>query len=221
MVINSFNSISNFNTNTEILIVGTMTPPNGIKNVYFYSSKYNNLYNKLDKIYNSLFNGKQVISESFVTLKNELMEKEVVEKSLIINNIQTKIEDKHFAFFDVIKSCERRYEQSYLDKDLINITYDKETYFKNKKNLKLIIFTSKNAMVLFNKYIDPDNNILTTKLNIFRRKDNTDKVIKVIKKKVYIKKYIDNLKNLITSNQWYLRRLIWEQLMQFFMLKKY
>lgn len=201
MVINSFNSISNFNTNTEILIVGTMTPPNGIKNGYFYSSKYNNLYNKLDKIYNSLFNGKQVISESFVTLKNELMEKEVVEKSLIINNIQTKIEDKHFAFFDVIKSCERRYEQSYLDKDLINITYDKETYFKNKKNLKLIIFTSKNAMVLFNKYIDPDNNILTTKLNIFRRKDNTDKVIKVIKKKVYIKKYIDNLKNLITSNQ--------------------
>lgn len=178
-----------------------MTPPNGIKNGYFYSSKYNNLYNKLDKIYNSLFNGKQVISESFVTLKNELMEKEVVEKSLIINNIQTKIEDKHFAFFDVIKSCERRYEQSYLDKDLINITYDKETYFKNKKNLKLIIFTSKNAMVLFNKYIDPDNNILTTKLNIFRRKDNTDKVIKVIKKKVYIKKYIDNLKNLITSNQ--------------------
>ena len=200
MVINSFNSISNFNTNTEILIVGTMTPPNGIKNGYFYSSKYNNLYNKLDKIYNSLFNGKQVISESFVTLKKELTEKEV-EKPLIINKIITKLEDKHFAFFDVIKSCERRYEGSYLDKDLINITFDKEIYFKNKNNLKLIIFTSKNAMVWFNKYIDPDNNILTTKLNIFRRKDNTNEVIKVIKKKVYIKKYIDNLKNLITSNQ--------------------
>lgn len=200
MLINSFNSLSNFNINTEILIVGTMTPPNGIENGYFYSSIHNNLYSKLDKIYNSLFNEKQMVIESFVTLKKELIEKEGKDKELIINKIKTKMEDKHFAFFDVIKSCERRYEQSYLDKDLINISYDKETYFKNKNNLKLIIFTSKNAMVWFNKYIDPDNNILTTKLNIFRRKDNTNEVIKVIKKKVYIKKYIDNLKNLVTSN---------------------
>ena len=95
-LVKSLNNLSCFTKETRILIVGTLTPPEGMAHGYFYSSSGNAVYGKLSKC----FCEKSADHSSFAYLKKKLIcEVDWCEKMRIIQQINDKLEEHKMAFF--------------------------------------------------------------------------------------------------------------------------
>ena len=178
-MVKSFNEKSNFNKETRVLIVGTLTSPEGMAHGYFYSSSHNPLYSKLSK----MFDRGVEETKTFAYLKKKLIcETDPSIKDQTIDAINLKLENLGIAFFDVVKYADRKdkpYSPS--DDDLHDIEYDKDTYLSRKGDLMAIIFSSKRSQEMFEKNIDDSFEGEKIVINLSRKKDNCGDVIKAIK----------------------------------------
>ena len=121
----NFNSQSCVDSNTETLIVGTITPPDGVKNGYFYSAPHNKIYGYIDEARRG---GKK---EKLKDLKDKL--------PLDVCKIKSILQADNIAFLDVMKEVVR--PDSYLDADIEEFTLDFDKFkevFTNYKIQKVI-----------------------------------------------------------------------------------
>ena len=128
----NFNKESCVDANTEILIVGTITPPDGVKNGYFYSARRNKIYGYIDDARRS--NKDEKLKE----LKNGL--------PLNVSEIKRILKEEKIAFLDVMKEVVR--PDSSLDDDIEEFTLDIEKFqevFSQYKNIKKVICNSRLA----------------------------------------------------------------------------
>lgn len=128
----NFNKESCVDANTEILIVGTITPPDGVKKGYFYSAPRNRIYGYIDDARRS--NKDEKLKE----LKNGL--------PLNVSEIKRILQEEKIAFLDVMKEVVR--PNSYLDDDIEEFTLDIEKFqevFSQYKNIKKVICNSRLA----------------------------------------------------------------------------
>lgn len=135
----SFNSQSNLDKNTKILIVGTFTSPLGIYNGYFYGAQRNCVYKRLDELFNT--------GNIFQTLKKRLIETN--NKKEVVEQINKELSERNIAFFDVVEECKRKIPCSPYDKDLEVIRFALDTFKEKSCSLKFIIFTSNTAKKWF------------------------------------------------------------------------
>ena len=165
----SFNKLVKYSKEISILFIGTITPPEGMAHGYFYSSSRNKLYLWLSEMFNEDLNDE----DSFVYLKRKLIcEVSQDIKDEVIEKINTKLEKCGIAFFDVVKTADRKKKYSSKDTDLINIVYDIETYKKIKSQINKIIFTSNYAKKMFIDNIDSNFCGETKLLNLFSGSKN-------------------------------------------------
>ena len=114
-----------FDGDSKILIVGTITPPKGMDYGFYYvTNRY--LYKFLSTYFND---------DKFYKYAHDKAKKQQLFELTKSRNI---------AMLDVVKSCERIIPFDASDDNLINITLDYES-FRDLKNVKLIIATSKNV----------------------------------------------------------------------------
>lgn len=139
-LVKSMNSPSNIivNENTKLIIVGTITPPNG--NGYYYTSKYNRIYGYID----------EALGTELKEMKKRLIEGD---KSAI-DSIKNCIADKGIAFIDVIESA-IRVKSSSKDEDIKCCTLDYKSFeFLQEGTNYTIICNSKDAQECFQKICD-------------------------------------------------------------------
>ena len=127
----SFNELSmdlirNKENDIRYLIVGTLTPPKGRKNGYFYTASKNKMFRYIDLSFND-----------GLYLEQQKHNRAGIEKILC---------ERHVAFFDVINEAIVSKESS-RDDDILSYTLDynrfKEIFLKNP-NIKIAV-NSKNA----------------------------------------------------------------------------
>ena len=146
MYVQSLNSLSTLSGDTRILIVGTLTPPEGMAHGYFYSSfQAKKIYKMLD-----LALGNDWESESsFTKLVNLLIcEKSVENKAAIIEKINSYLTENNLAFFDVVDSAIRKDPLDPSDTNLDDVSFAKDLYQERlgeKRSIKLFVFTSNTA----------------------------------------------------------------------------
>ncbi len=116
--VESCNSKNCVTDKTKLVIVGTITPPEGAG--YFYTAPRNKIYGYIDQAL-----GNTNLKE----LKKELLQSP--NNFEIINNIKQTLVENKIAFLDVIKCAIRRNDSPY-DNDIKYYTIDKECFQKNK-----------------------------------------------------------------------------------------
>ena len=154
----SLNHLSNFSSSTRILVVGTLTPPEGMAHGYFYSScRAKRIYTLLDK---ALGAG---TGDSLSLLIHDLIfEPNAEKKETIIAKINKRLSDNGVAFFDTVNEAYRKDPLSPSDSNLDVISYSSSFYHERSANkVSLYIFTSKLAERWFRQHIDA--NVLTEK----------------------------------------------------------
>ena len=104
----SFNVENCVDENTEIIIVGTITPPAGVTGGYFYTAPRNRIYGYIDEA-----KGKTNLKE----LKNSI--------PIDIKKIKKELKKVKIAFLDVMDEVVR--PNSYLDEDIVEFTLDIKT----------------------------------------------------------------------------------------------
>lgn len=135
--------------NANIVIVGTLTPSNGMGFGYYYTSERNRVYKLLDYCFDKETNG---LSD----LKKEL--KQNPKDKTILQKIKEYLFEHKIVFVDVIDVAIRK-KGSSLDDDIIEYTLDYNS-FKHCKNSQKFVCTSKNAMLCLNKIQKFDNVVL-------------------------------------------------------------
>lgn len=174
----SYNHQNCITVNTNILIVGTITPYTG--NGYFYTSQYNIIFEAIDnKKGTSLVKMRKLLipntlkeadldgidvdllkiklglsaNASFADLKNELSK--CKGKQIVIETIKEILIENNIAFLDVIDEAIRK-KNSADDNDILYCTLD-YTSFKNAFKLldphAMIICNSKTAEKLYKKIV--------------------------------------------------------------------
>ena len=127
----SFNNAYHLvNDNTKLIIVGTITSPQGrgVNKDFYYMSPYNPMYRILDKYFESINK-----PSSFVKYKKEGNIPAIIEE----------LNDKGITFIDVIKSCNNP-KNSSLDDDLEDILLDYDAFKGIDKSI-VMLANSKNA----------------------------------------------------------------------------
>lgn len=123
--------------NTKLLIVGTITPPNGAG--FYYTSKYNRIFGYIDQALGTQLKEKKIML---------INENNSDEKKKIINEIVEELDEVGIAFIDVVKEAIRKKESS-LDTDIKHVVLDYEA-FNDLKNVEHIICNSNDAFECFN-----------------------------------------------------------------------
>lgn len=118
-VVRSCNDNNCVQEDTKVIIVGTLTPPEGAG--YFYTAPRNKIYGYLDQ---SLENTDLKVQ------KKRLLEQP--NNKEIIDNIKQTLMDNKIAFLDVIEYAIRK-DNSPADKDIKYYTLDTEVFTKNTK----------------------------------------------------------------------------------------
>ncbi|MCI6988092.1 MAG: hypothetical protein MR902_00750 [Campylobacter sp.] len=157
--VSSFNGENVFDSDTKLLIVGTLTPPNA---VYFYASKQNLVYGLID----------DALSTDLNKHKND---KDKIKQILKQNKI---------AFIDVIKNAVRlKYSSS--DDDIIAATLDYDSFKCLQNTHPTVIVNSKLALKYFDK-IKCELNLITKRIYLSQSRFSIDKQawINVIKKRI-------------------------------------
>lgn len=144
--------------NANIIIVGTLTPANGMNNGYYYSSDRNRVYGLIDYCFDTEENG-------LAKLKKQL--KQANKKTEIIKQIKNYLFEHKIAFLDIIDKAIRK-KGSSLDDDIIQYTLDFES-FKFCNNSQKFVCTSKNAKLSLDK-IAKFNNVTICHQDRFRCK---------------------------------------------------
>ncbi len=129
----SFNKNDSITPNTKLLIVGTLTPPQGQNSGYFYTAPKNRIYGYIDAATN-----KTNLKELKGNLKDAPNKTDL--KEAIIEEIIKVLKENNIAFLDVIDKAVRKDENSYLDSDIAEYTLDYESFkkLKDHKNLTVI-----------------------------------------------------------------------------------
>lgn len=137
--VNSFNGINCILPNTEIIIVGTITPSGG--NGYFYTAPRNRIYGYID-----------VARGTKLKEKKEALQKttDTKQRQLIIDDIKTELNNQKIAFLDVIDEA-IRLKGSYADKDIKYYTLDYSTFSKIPQSVIKVICNSKLAQDCYNE----------------------------------------------------------------------
>ena len=140
--------------NANTIIVGTLTPPNGMENGYYYSSNKNRIFSIIDKCLNT--NGK------FLSLKKQLL---LNPKSKVqISQIENALFEYKLAFIDVINKAVR-IKNSPNDNDILFFSLDYFSFEKCAPYQKFIC-TSQNAENCLLR-ITENKNVKINKDNIF------------------------------------------------------
>lgn len=134
---NNYEFVENFNKhncvtkNTRLIIVGTITPPKGMENGYFYTAPRNRIYGYIDEAKGT--NLKTLKKSLFVEQKN----------SDIVNQIKEVLKENNIAFLDIMKYSIRKKDSPY-DADIVHFALDIES-FKNTPFDTFFICNSKLA----------------------------------------------------------------------------
>lgn len=133
----SFNNNPTIDSNTKLIIVGTLTPPEGRKNGYFYSADGNGVYGLLD----NYFAGKS----NFLNLKNKLIASS--NKAQCVEDIKNELKKFNIAFLDVI-DCAIASTTSPNDNEILYFNLDFGSFKNVLETLADFNFvcTSKNAV---------------------------------------------------------------------------
>ena len=116
--VESCNSKNCVTDKTKLVIVGTITPPEGAG--YFYTAPRNKIYGYIDQALGNT---------NLKVLKKELLQNPKDDE--IIGKIKSCLVENNIAFLDVIKSAIRRDDSPY-DNDIKYYTVDKDCFAKNK-----------------------------------------------------------------------------------------
>lgn len=185
-----FEDINFFPNKMKILILGTFPVPlysqkekfdllskDKKENVWYYSSSKSEFW--------------RLIADSFDIDNKEFLTNKSLKKKLFAN--------RNIGIADVFSKCKRKNKNSSKDADLIIIEYNNllEGIFKNYKNLKLIIFTSRFTENNFFKILEYSN--LNYQLNTSEdiktryknKNDITNEIINAVRERFIL---IDNLK---------------------------
>lgn len=134
-IVESCNNNNCVTKNTKLIIVGTLTPPEGAG--YFYTAPRNKIYGYIDQAL-----GDTNLKEK----KKQLLQNPNNEK--IIEDIKQQLIKKQIAFLDIIKYAVRK-KGSYLDTDIKYCTLDTNVF---KKNINTVFLcNSKDSLIGFNK----------------------------------------------------------------------
>lgn len=148
-LVNSLNKehfVKNLVQNANIIIVGTLTPANGMNNGYYYSSDRNRVYGLIDYCFNTEDNG-------LAKLKKQL--KQTTQKTEVLKQIKEYLSKHKIAFLDIINQAVRK-KGSSLDDDITQYTLDFESFAYCSNNQKFVC-TSKNAQIGLEKIKKFDN----------------------------------------------------------------
>ena len=149
----SFNRETTLDDNTKLLIVGTLTPPDG-KGKYFYSTR-NSVYGLIDEALETPNNNNGI---KLVNLKKRFNSDESNNQK-VREEIKKHLKKNKIAFLDVVKYAVRN-KHSSDDKDIMIAELDYDV-FKDLENVKKIIVNSRAAedalKKIFNKnFGDPE-----------------------------------------------------------------
>lgn len=132
-----FNAANCVTSTTEIIIVGTITPPKGQGNGYFYTAPRNKIYGFIDEV-----------------RKTNLKELKLgLGSSTNVQDIITVLQSQKIAFLDVMHSVVRKQDSS-ADDDIRAFCLDISTFkfiFENKNNVKKVICNSRLAVDCYKK----------------------------------------------------------------------
>ena len=185
-----FEDINFFPNKMKILILGTFPVP-----LYSQKEKFDLLSN--DKKENAWYYSSsksefwKLIADSFDIDNKEFLTNKSLKKKLFAG--------KNIGIADVFSKCKRKNKNSSKDADLIIIEYNNllVDIFKNYKNLKLIIFTSRfteNNFFKILKYSNLNYQLKTSediKTRYKNRNDITNEIINAVRERFIL---IDNLK---------------------------
>lgn len=118
---NSNNHNNCVTSDTQIIIVGTITPPAG--NGYFYTAPRNRIYGYIDDARRTDLKG----------LKTKLMGSNT--PTCIINQIKNTLINEHIAFLDIFESVIRKSNSPY-DSDIKYATLDYDTFNNTLNTLR-------------------------------------------------------------------------------------
>lgn len=125
---------------TEIIIVGTITPTEGMRNGYFYTSPRNRIYGYIDAA-----RGTSLVKKK-TDLKQEPLSKK---RKQIISEVKNELKEQKIAFLDVMGSAIRR-KGIHADSDIKCYTLDYSAFSTIQKNVKKVICNSKLAEYCYN-----------------------------------------------------------------------
>ena len=156
----SFNSETTLDDDTKLLIVGTLTPPDG-KGKYFYSTTPNYIYGLIDEALEVPNNNNDGVK--LEELKREFNCDKSNNKK-IREEIKKYLKKNKIAFLDVIKYAKRN-KHSPDDRKIIVAELDYGA-FEDLINVKRIIANSKDAKKYLEKILDkvPNGSIYKNKI---------------------------------------------------------
>ena len=167
--VNSFNGVTCISPNTEIIIVGTITPSGG--NGYFYTAPYNRIYGYIDAARGANLKEKKEKLRKATNAK---------ERQQIIDEIKTELKNQKVAFLDVIGEA-IRLKGSYADSDIKCYTLDYSAFSTIPQNVKKVICNSrlaKNCYDTINKILNLPNAIYLSQRPKYGSKDRWIDVLK-------------------------------------------
>lgn len=125
--------------NIKLLIVGTITPPDGAG--YYYTSKGNRIYGYIDEAL-----GKTELKANKLKLRDA---QDAKQKEACISAIKDDLSKVGIAFIDIAKTVIRK-KNSSADEDIKNIVLDYDA-FRCIKHVDNIICNSNDALECFNR----------------------------------------------------------------------
>lgn len=172
--VDSFNNESNIDKNTKYVIVGTLTPPEGRKRGFFYTSSNNKVFGLIDEYIIKCDPNEDSLVVRKNILKNSNNQKE------IINEIKTILNNYKIAFLDVIKSAIVTKDSS-SDNDIHLFSLDYKAFEDINENV-IFICTSKKAKICLEKILLNNKNykILSLYQDIFHIKNTKNELEKII-----------------------------------------
>ena len=140
--------------NADKIIVGTLTPPDGMTNGYYYSSSHNKVFGIIDKCYEN--------DGTFLELKKQLLIHH--KNKATIKQIEEKLLKYKVAFIDIVDQA-IRVKRSSLDDDIVLYSLDFKA-FRNCNEHQTFICTSQNAKKGLEEIIKQDPSIKINNNNI-------------------------------------------------------
>lgn len=138
----SFNAKNAITSKTKVIIVGTLTPPAGRKNGYFYSAPKNCVYKLLDNFFKIKNN-----NTNFVQYKENLINAINAQKGIYIKQIKNELKNNSIAFLDIIDTAIAS-TTSYKDDEIaiFNLDYNSFKNVLNRQQDIVFLCTSKKAV---------------------------------------------------------------------------
>lgn len=139
--VTSLNSQNCLMDDTEIIIVGTITPTEGMRNGYFYTSPRNRIYGYIDAA-----RGTELVEKKRKLTDIRLSR---LQKEQIISEVKNELKEQKIAFLDVMGSA-IRCKGSHADSDIKCYTLDYSVFSTVPKNVKKVICNSRLAENCYN-----------------------------------------------------------------------